>query len=61
MKYLTWNVFWIVVVCIIATTIGIISIKYLGNDNPIEEAAEQIIESETGLDIDLSPETQTKQ
>lgn len=34
-------------------------IKYfwpsLKDDNPIEEAAEKIIEKETGVDVDLSP------
>lgn len=36
---------------------GLVSIKFLGQDNPVEEAVEEIIKNQTGLDIDLSPET----
>lgn len=34
---------------------GLVSIKFLGHDNVVEEVVEQIIEKQTGLDIDLSP------
>ncbi len=47
----------IVVVCAIG---GIISDRYLGDDNQIEEAAEAIIKEETGVNIDLSPSTPEK-
>lgn len=31
-----------------------VSIMYLGNDNPIEQKVEEVIEAETGLKIDFS-------
>lgn len=37
--------------------IGIVSQKFLGEDNVVEEAVEAIIKEKTGLDIDLSPKT----
>lgn len=39
--------------CVIA---GAISVKYLGPDNALEQAAEAIIQEETGCHVDLSPE-----
>lgn len=52
---------WFVCICIaiVATIVGVISIQFMGNDNPIEEASEKIIKDETGITIDLSP-TETK-
>lgn len=47
-------------IAIIAAIVGFASIKFFGNDNPIEESAEKIIENTTGINIDLSP-TETKQ
>jgi hypothetical protein len=44
----------IVGICIVG---GIISTRYLGHDNPIEEFAERVIEEETGVKADLSPST----
>lgn len=44
----------VIAVCAIG---GYVSSRYLGNDNPIEEAAEEVIEEETGLDVDLSPDS----
>lgn len=44
------------IVCI-AITIGIVSGWKLGPDNPIEELAEIIIKENTGLNVDLSPNT----
>lgn len=42
----------------LAAIIGIGSILFFKKtDNPVEQVAEQIIKSETGLDIDLSPES----
>lgn len=35
--------------------IGVFSTYLLGDDNPIEEFSEEIIKEETGLDIDLTP------
>ena len=56
------NVWWLkyvvmVVIVIVVTTIGIISIKFLGNDNPIEEATEAVIKEEIGINVDLSKKT----
>lgn len=47
----------IILISIITISIigGYVSVKYLGPDNPIEETAEKIIESETGADINFSP------
>ena len=39
----------------LAVLAGLTSSKWLGHDNAVEEAAEEIIESQTGLDIDLTP------
>lgn len=42
---------------IMAAILGISSYKYFGmkEDNPIEQAAEKIIKEDTGIEIDLSP------
>jgi hypothetical protein len=34
---------------------GIVSVKYLGPDNPVEKVAEQVIKEETGIDVNLTP------
>ena len=47
----------IVSVTILCAVIGIVSDKYLGDDNLVEEESEQIIKNETGLDIDLTPKS----
>ena len=47
--------FTIFIIVVVVSFIGAFSIKYLGNDNPVEEAAEAIIEVETGKKIDISP------
>lgn len=39
------------------TACGLLSTKFLGDDNPVEEASEEIIEDITGVEIDLSPES----
>lgn len=48
----------IVMVCVLAAAalIGTISGRYLGKDNLIEQVAEAVIEQETGMVVDLSPE-----
>ncbi len=46
----------VLVIIISAITIGIGSIYFLGGDNIVEQAAEEIIFLETGKRIDLSPE-----
>lgn len=40
--------------------IGIISHQFLGHDNKVEESIEQIIKDKTGLDVDLTPESEEK-
>jgi len=52
----------IVLICIlvIAASAGVISVKYLGHDNAVEEAAEEVIKAETGVNIDLSPSSDEK-
>lgn len=45
------------VVSSISVVIGLVSIYFLGRDNPVEEACEEIIKDETGVDIDLTPGT----
>ena len=43
----------IIVAC--AGIVGLMSFYFWGSDNPVEEACEEIIKAETGVDIDLSP------
>ena len=43
----------IIVIVAFALVIGIMSVKFFGNDNPIEEAAEEVIKEETGLNVNL--------
>ena len=43
----------ITVICI---TVGLISDKFLGPDNAVEQEMEEIIKDESGVSIDLSPE-----
>lgn len=46
----------IIVLVVVVATAGLLSTKYLGNDNVVEEIAEEVIEDHTGIDVDLSPE-----
>jgi len=48
----------IIIVVAIAAIAGAISSRFLGNDNVVEQVAEDIIKEETGIDVDLSPEVQ---
>jgi hypothetical protein len=43
------------VIALYACILGYYSSIFFGDDNPVEEVAEEIIKVETGLDIDLSP------
>ena len=49
----------LLVVCIIVVALGVgyLSSRWLGHDNAVEEAAEEVIESQTGMMIDLSPDS----
>lgn len=44
-------------VALIALAIGMLSIFIFNDDNAIEEVTEEIIKEETGVDIDISPES----
>ena len=50
----------VISIVIVALAAGYASSRWLGDDNPVEEAAESIIEEQTGLDIDLSPSSEEK-
>lgn len=50
----------IVVVVITAFVVGMLSTKVLGPDNPVEEVAEDVIEAETGMHVDLTPKSPEK-
>lgn len=54
MKFYDAGLTILIVVCVVSL-IGALSIKFLGNDNPVEEAAEEVIKLETGQQLDLSP------
>lgn len=49
---------WIIGILLLAAAIGIGSrfIPGFGPDNPVEQAMEEIIDKETGMNIDLSPD-----
>jgi len=47
-------------ILIIVGVIGLVSSRYLGDDNPIEELSEEIIEEKTGLSIDLTLDSKEK-
>lgn len=47
----------VVGILVVALVAGYASSRFLGEDNPIEEAAEEVIESQTGVKVDLSPES----
>lgn len=37
--------------------VGFLSSRWLGDDNPVEETAEEVIEMHTGVSVDLSPDS----
>jgi uncharacterized protein YpmB len=43
------------IVIFLVVILGVGSVYFLGDDNPVEEIAEEIIEEETGIKIDLTP------
>lgn len=43
------------IVVILIVILGVGSVYFLGDDNPVEEICEEIIEEETGIKIDLTP------
>lgn len=44
-------------VVLVCAAVGYFSVKFLGPDNPVEEAAEEVIQLETGAKVDLTPRT----
>lgn len=47
-----------VLIVAVSLTVGLVSRRYLKKaDNPIEEIAEEVIKQETGIDVDLSPDS----
>lgn len=55
MKFYDLSIIIIVSIVLVAGAVGLISAKFLGNDNPIEQEAEKIIKDETGIEVDLTP------
>lgn len=56
------SLLWKIGIVVSAAAAGI-AYTYLGkqpHDNPVEEAAEQVIKNETGVDVDLSPTSPEK-
>lgn len=43
------------IIIILAIIIGLGSVYFLGDDNPVEEVSEKVIQEETGVNIDLTP------
>lgn len=54
LKAIIFSKYFVVVAAII---IGILSGYFWYQDNPIEEFQEKVIEKETGIDVDLTPES----
>ncbi len=51
-----YDVSWVAIIAVLLSCfVAAESIKYLGEDNFIEEGEEWFIEQETGLDIDITP------
>lgn len=49
----------IVTISIIAALLSVLVLK-MGRDNPVEQLAEEVIEMETGVKIDFTPNTGDK-
>lgn len=50
----------VIIVVAGAAIVGWFSHVWLGDDNEVEEISEQIIESQTGQDVDLTPSSPEK-
>ena len=55
MKFREVGALIIVIIVVASAAIGYISSKWLGDDNPIEEFCQDIIEDQTGFEIDITP------
>jgi hypothetical protein len=47
----------IIIITALSIALGIFSIKFLGDDNIVEEVCEEVIKDSTGVDADLSPKS----
>lgn len=47
----------VLIIIAIVSVVGLLSTRFLGDDNVVEETAEEVIKMHTGVDIDLSPES----
>lgn len=54
LKTIIFSKYFIILATII---IGLLSAYFWYQDNPVEEVSEEIIKTQTGVDIDLSPQT----
>jgi len=54
LKTIIYSRYFIVAAAII---VGLLSAYFWYQDNPVEEVSEKVIEEQTGIDIDLSPQT----
>ena len=50
----------IIIIVSLATAIGLTSVYFLKDDNPVEESCEQVIKIATGNDIDLTENSPEK-
>lgn len=57
MKETIMHVAGLIGICLAIGFIGIISTKFLGPDNPVEEEAEELIEDEVEMALKLPPHT----
>lgn len=46
-----------IIIAVIAALVGYMSARWLGPDNPVEEACESVIKAETGETVDLSKDS----
>lgn len=54
------SIFIIIGIVALCAVVGAISVKYLGDDNVVEETAEDVIKDVSGINIDLSPRSPDK-
>lgn len=47
-------------VVMISLIIGYVSVLFLGSNNPIEIAVEEVIKEETGISLELTPDSKPK-
>lgn len=51
-----WQTYkWVIIIVASCVMIGYLSVLILGKNNPIELEIEKVIESETGLHVNLTP------